>query len=350
MDNNTQKYILPFIIIVLAILAFLVIRPIVVPVVFGLIFAYILDPVYKKLKLKIKSKYFCATIILLATLLILILPFIALIPSTSKEVLTVYTSVTNFEIYPILEKVAPSMLENPQLATEVQAAASHIKSALSKFILTLLQNMILGIPAIIFGIIIFLFTFFFSLIESDKFNDYFSVFFPLSKKHQDKFHKKFDQVTNSILYGELIVGIAQGIIGGIAFYILGVPNALLLTILVALAGVIPVIGPWFVWIPADILLFINGQTGTALSLLIFGLFVLNWVDTFLRPQIVSSKAEMNPAIALIGTIGGTYAFGVLGLLLGPLILAYLILLIEIYKDKDVDESIVLREDKPLETP
>jgi len=138
--------------------------------------------------------------------------------------------------------------------------------------------------------------------------------------------------------------IAQGLIAGIGYFVLGIPKALLLTIVTMIVGIIPVIGPWLVWIPVDIYLFVQGNTALAIGLLIYGLFVINWVDILLRPQIVASKAEMNSAIALIGTIGGIYAFGVIGILLGPLILAYLILLIEIYRDKEA-ESIIIRQEE-----
>ena len=199
---------------------------------------------------------------------------------------------------------------------------------------------------ILFGILIFMFTYFFALIESSNFKNYFSVIFPFSKEHEQKFFDRFEKVTNSVLFGHFIVGIIQGIIAGIGYFILGIPNALLLTVLTLIVGVIPVIGPWLVWIPADIFLFANGMTEPAIGLLIFGLFVINWVDTLLRPFIVSSKAEMNSAIALIGMIGGTIAFGATGFILGPLILAYLILLVEIYKDKK-EESIVFKKETPI---
>jgi predicted PurR-regulated permease PerM len=83
-----------------------------------------------------------------------------------------------------------------------------------------------------------------------------------------------------------------------------------------------------------------------MGILIFGLFVINWIDTLLRPVVVSSRAEMNSAIALIGMIGGTIAFGIVGFILGPLILAYLILLIEIYNDKK-QESIVFKKEPTI---
>jgi predicted PurR-regulated permease PerM len=122
----------------------------------------------------------------------------------------------------------------------------------------------------------------------------------------------------------------------------GVPNAFVLTIVTIFASVLPVIGPSIIWVPTVIYLFIKGNNVAGIQLLIYGLFLINWINVILTPRIISKKAEMNPAIALIGMIGGLYVFGFMGLILGPLILAYLILLIEIYRDKKA-ESILIKE-------
>ena len=225
-------------------------------------------------------------------------------------------------------------------------ASSTLKAAVSDAIVNTFKSTIMNVPSMLFGLLIFIFTYFFALIESDHFKSYFSVVFPFSREHEQKFFDKFEKVTNSVLFGHFIVGIIAGIISGVGYFLLGVPNALLLTFLTIFISVIPVVGPWLIWIPTDIFLFANGMKEPAIGLLIFGLFVINWIDTILRPFVVSSRAEMNSAIVLIGLIGGTIAFGAIGFILGPLILAYLILLVEIYKDKK-EESIVFKKEVPI---
>jgi predicted PurR-regulated permease PerM len=137
------------------------------------------------------------------------------------------------------------------------------------------------------------------------------------------------------------VGFVQGIVAGIGYFMFGVPNAIILTIVTIMVSILPVIGPSLIWVPTVIYLFIKGNNVAGIELLIYGLFLINWIQALLTPRIMSRTAEMNPAIALIGIIGGLYAFGILGLILGPLILAYFILLIEIYRDKK-SESILIK--------
>ena len=347
-EKDYKRFVMPVTILVFAIMAFFILKPLIIWIATGLTLAYILNPLFIRFNRKIKSRYLSSSIVLILTLFVIILPIILFIPATSKQVLEVYGSINSFDGYSLLQKIAPFLLQNPVVSTEIQAALSQMKTALSDWILSYVKDALLNLPNIVLGILITLFTFFFSMIESDKLKEYLSLLFPFQKNYQEKFFDKFQKVTDSVIYGHIIVGLIQGLIAGIGYYILGVPQALLLTILTTVLSVLPIIGPWLVWIPVDIYLFAQGNTGIAMGLLIYGLFVINWIDTLLRPQIVANKAEMNSAIALIGTIGGMYAFGVIGILIGPLVLAYLILLVELYKDKNADTSIVIKEEPPIE--
>jgi predicted PurR-regulated permease PerM len=196
-----------------------------------------------------------------------------------------------------------------------------------------------------------MFTFFFALIEGNNVRQYLSIILPFSKEQEGLFLERFKQVTDSVIFGQFIVGIAQGIIAGIGYFIIGIPNAMLITVLTIIVGILPVIGPAMIWIPVDIYLFLTGQADLGIMLLIYGLFVMSPIDTLMRPILVSEKAQMNSALVLIGMVGGAYAFGFVGFLLGPLIIAALILLIEIYKDKKGnEESILLKEVSSEKTP
>lgn len=343
-DSAFKKFAIPIAILVLAVLAFLIVKPILTPIILGLCLAYIFSPLYNRLTKIVKSKNLSASIIIILNLLIILIPLILLLPAVGRQIFEVYNSIRNADLYQVLVKVIPSTMENQQFSAEITTAITNFQSQLSGFVLVLLEKTITNIPQIIFGTIILLFTFFFALRESHRFREYFTVLFPFPKEYEDKFLRQFERITNSVLYGQFMVGVFQGIIAAIGYFLLGIPNALLLSILTAIVGVLPFVSPWLVWIPVDILLFITGETENAWALMIYGLFVINWIDTILSPRIVSFRAQLNPAIVLIGIIGGIYAFGIIGVLLGPLILSYLILLIEIYRDRK-SESIIFKEEK-----
>lgn len=342
-DKDFKKYSILGLIIVLAVLSVMVVRPLLTPIVLGIFLAYIFYPFYLKLEKKLNKKYLSASIILIVACLIVLIPIIFILPSLANQIMNVYLTLKSLDVGTVIANMIPSLVDNKALYGEVIATMSNFNSILSEWILNFFKSTILNLPEIMFGILILMFTFFFVLIEGINVRQYISVVFPFSKEHEKLFIDRFQQVTDSVIFGQFIVGIAQGLIAGLGYFIIGIPNAMLITVLTVIVGILPVIGPAMIWIPVDLFLFINGQTDMGLMLLIYGLFVMSPIDTLMRPILVSEKAEMNSALVLIGMVGGAYAFGFVGFLLGPLIIAALILLIEIYKDKNSEDSILLKE-------
>ena len=179
--------------------------------------------------------------------------------------------------------------------------------------------------------------FFFTLRDHEKLKEYVSGISPFKKEKEKVLIKQFKQTTSSIIFGFIIVGIIQGIATGAGLLFAGVPKALLLTILAVFASVIPLIGPWLVWVPAAIYLFVIGSTVPAILFTVYGVVVVSSLDNFLRPYLVARKTGTSSVIVLIGMIGGLFVFGLMGIILGPLILAYLVLFMTAYKDKTLSD-------------
>ena len=125
----------------------------------------------------------------------------------------------------------------------------------------------------------------------------------------------------------------------VGFFIFGVPNALLLTLLAVLAGIFPIIGTMIVWVPVVVYLFLEGSNLSAFGISLFGIFS-STIDNFLKPLIISKRTDLHPSLVLVGMIGGLFLFGVLGFVLGPLILAYLLIILETYRKKKTPEFFI----------
>jgi predicted PurR-regulated permease PerM len=139
------------------------------------------------------------------------------------------------------------------------------------------------------------------------------------------------------MIGQVLIGIIQGLALGLGLLIIGLPNVLSLTFLTMVIGIIPVLGAWLVWFPVAIYMFLAGDVTSAIILILYGgLFVSN-IDNFLRPYLLSKSSRLPISIGLIGTIGGLYFLGIAGLILGPLILAYALIIIEFYKEGRLGE-------------
>ena len=345
-EDDFKKAVAAVFTIALLVLAFLIVKPILMAILLGVILSYLLRPLYKKIYKATTSENLSAIIIVLGTLALILIPLVFLIPIIANQTISVYVSMQTIDAVSVLQDNFPSIFSSVSSSANLIAATSSLTSNLANFLLKIFQSILFNIPSILLQTVIILFTFFFVLRDHDKMRDYFVSVSPFSKDSHKKFYEKFTQITNSILYGQLIVGLGQGIVAGFGYFIFGVPNALLLTLLTMLVGVIPVIGPWLVWIPIDIYLFMSGHTTEAIGLLVYGLLVINWIDSLIRPLVLSRMAKMNSAIALIGMVGGLYVFGIMGLILGPLILAYLFLIVEFYREKRKVKSFLIQEEKP----
>jgi len=123
-----------------------------------------------------------------------------------------------------------------------------------------------------------------------------------------------------VVYGILGTALIQALLAGLGFWIAGVPGAILLGVLTFICAVIP-FGPPIVWVPATLWLFAQGRPGWGLFMLLWGFFGISGVDNFLRPYLISQGSKMPFVLIFCGVIGGAFAFGLVGLFLGPTLLA-----------------------------
>lgn len=123
-----------------------------------------------------------------------------------------------------------------------------------------------------------------------------------------------------VIYGILGTAIAQAVVAGLGFWIAGVPGAVLLAVLTFFFAVVP-FGPPLIWVPAALWLFAQDQTGWGIFMLIWGLLAISSVDNVLRPLIISQGSKMPFALIFCGVIGGALAFGLVGVFIGPTLLA-----------------------------
>jgi predicted PurR-regulated permease PerM len=145
---------------------------------------------------------------------------------------------------------------------------------------------------------------------------------PLGDHREILLLERFAEVSRATIKGTVIVGVAQGAIGGIAFAALGIGAPVLWGVVMALLSILPAVGPALVWIPAAILLFANGEIVAGTALVLIGVFVIGLVDNLLRPILVGRDTKMPDYLILLSTLGGLAAFGLAGIIIGPIIAAF----------------------------
>ncbi len=156
---------------------------------------------------------------------------------------------------------------------------------------------------------------------------------PLSPAQVNRLLKNISDTIVANVYGIVTVGVAQGILTGIAMRIVSIPSSLLLGVAAAFASIIPVVGCALVWAPAGIYLLATGSTGKGIFMLIWGVGVVSTADNVIRPWVVSGKVELHPLVLLFFILGGVEAFGFLGIFIGPVVASVLAALFKMLREE-----------------
>ena len=162
-------------------------------------------------------------------------------------------------------------------------------------------------------------------------------YIPFSAKTADALRDRFFNVTEATLLGTMVIGVIQGTLVGTGFAIVGLPNPFFWGTVTAFASILPVLGTSLVWLPAVLVLLVQNRYGAAITMLVIGAGIASNIDNLIRPLIYRRVSHIHPMITLVGAFAGVKLFGLLGLLLGPLAIAYLFELLRFYREEYGEE-------------
>lgn len=347
LDNiHTKKIMTMIILIVLIVLSFLLVRPVLMSIIIALILAFVFTPLYDFLYKRIKSKNISAALIVFFLIFLIVLPIWFLTPILIEQAFGIFQASQQIDFVTPLKSIFPSLFASEQFSAEIGSILSSFTSNVANSVVNSLAKIILNFPIISLQLLVVFFTFFFVLRDKEKVVAYVKSLLPFSKEVEKKIFEYSKGITSSVLYGQVIIGILQGIAAGLGFFIFGVPNALFLTLLAMMAGIFPIIGTTIIWLPVAIYLFMGGNTFAAIGVIIFGL-ISSVVDNFLRPMIVAKRTKIHSSILFISMIGGLFLFGILGFILGPLIISYLLIMLEIYRNRKTPQIFIQEIEKKI---
>lgn len=338
-DIYYRRVMTAILLIFLIVLSFFLLKPVLISIIVALILAFVFSPVYDWLYEKTRSPNLSAGLIILFLILIILLPVWFLTPILINQSFEIFQATQQIDFVTPLQTIFPSLAASEQFSAEIGSILSSFTSNLANLMVNAFAKIILNFPTISLKLVVVLFTFFFVLRDKDIVVSYVQSLMPFSKEVEKKLFEHSKGITASVLYGQIVVGVAQGIIVSIGFFLFGVPNALLLALLATVAGILPIVGTTIIWVPVAIYMFIAGNTILAWGVIVFGL-IASVIDNFLRPIIVSRRTKLHSGIVLISMIGGFFFLGILGFIVGPLIISYLLILLEIYRDKPIPRLII----------
>jgi predicted PurR-regulated permease PerM len=186
-----------------------------------------------------------------------------------------------------------------------------------------------NIGSLVASFFLMIFTFFFVVRDEERLIDMILHLLPLTTSQESQIIGKIKDVAKSALLGTFVTALAQGAAGGIAFFICGLPG-LFWGMVMAFASLIPMVGTALIWVPACLYLLATAHYFLALFLLVWSLAVVGSIDNFVRPLFMQGGSDMHTLVIFFSILGGINAFGLMGLLYGPLMFGLAVVLLYIY--------------------
>jgi predicted PurR-regulated permease PerM len=316
------------------------IRAFLEPVFWATVFAIIFDPVkHRYLAITGGRETWSALLTLLTIIVLVLIPLAFVGYSLSVETVHLYQRIASGRIdiespLTLLERIpmATEYMERfgitkEEILSRISAAAGTVTQYIGASVVSFTQNALRFFVAL--GVM--LYVLFFFLRDGQRILNKIIRTLPLGDDRERELFSKFAGVSRATLKGTLVIGVVQGFIGGLLFWITGINAPVFWGTIMTVFSIIPAVGTGIVWLPAAIILLVNGSIWQGIVLLVGGGVVISLVDNILRPILVGMDTKMPDALILLSTIGGLSMFGITGIVIGPIIAAFFLVVWEIFE-------------------
>lgn len=191
-----------------------------------------------------------------------------------------------------------------------------------------------GVAGTVVQMVFVIFTMYYLFRDGDKIWTAVRDALPLNRDQANSIMTRTREVIGASVYGVFIIAIIQGALGGLAFWALGLPSAMVWGVAMVFLSMIPMLGAFLVWVPAAIYLAVTGQYVKAIILVVWGTLVIGMVDNLLRPKLVGDRTRLHELLIFFAVLGGLQVFGVLGIVFGPVVLAVTMALMDVFRVAD----------------
>lgn len=306
----------------------LMVRPFLGVLAWAVVLVIVFHPVHQRLATRIKRRGLRAFVSCLLVVIIIVLPLVVLTTVVAQELA---------KVIPNLPSQTSDLLNSPtspvakisgwlqgRFGIDTVSSKAFVVDQLKQSSdwllgssLNLMGNIVSGIVRAFFV----LFTMYYLFKDGDKIVDKLPAALPLSKAQSEVIIVRTKEVVSASVYGVVAIAAIQGFLGGTAFWALGIPSPLLWAVLMAFICMIPLAGSFLVWLPLSIYLIATGHWTKAIILIVWGALVISTIDNFLRPKLVGGQTKLHELLVFFSVLGGLSVFGLLGIVLGPVVLA-----------------------------
>ncbi len=331
-----------FLVLLIAITAafFYMVRSFLIPVLLAAVFTALFYPMYERLLKLTKqnaglSAFVCCVVLLLG----LLAPVYVLADLISQEAAAFYQSAGQ-KLREIIAQGDAGLLGEIKNSVWVQrlgldqidwqAELQNFAKTASTMLFDFLNKTSASTFDLIANLFVTLFTMYYFFKEGTALIQRLKFLMPLDDAYEDALIQRFASVSKATLKGTLVIAIVQGVLGGLTLWLFGISSPLLWGMVMVVLSIIPMVGAWLVLYPIALVQILIGHTWEGVAIFIIGALVIGNVDNLLRPKLVGRDAGMHDLMIFFSTLGGIGVFGVMGFVLGPVLAALFLTILDIY--------------------
>jgi predicted PurR-regulated permease PerM len=323
---------------------YLVFAPFLAPIIWAAILAMLFFPLYIAVLRWCRGRETVAAIALtLFVILIIVLPTISLSSVITREAASLYARLSEWvssgELNESVARLRASrvgrLFERFLQGYEIDwsAVARTSMDTAGAVVVTQVTSVARNVAVFLLDFTIMLFTLFFLFRDGERMYRRLRDLIPLDTRHKDAIFTGLYETLSAVTQGMVVTAVAQGLLTWLALWALGLPYTAFLGVLAGFLSLVPFVGAAGVWVPCTIYLFAAGEVVRALILLAYGSLVISMVDNVLRPLLIGGQTRLPTLFLFFGILGGVQVYGVLGIFLGPVLLAIVVAFVRIYQEQ-----------------
>lgn len=336
-----------FLIIVSFYLFYVVFSPFIIPIIWAIILAIVFSPVYRWLNRRLKGrKSLSALVMTTLVVLLIVLPSAFILSMLANEAISAYAyfamgletgrfqSILEVKDHPIIQGLWRQLNQYVDLSElDLNSLLLENLRRVSTFAINQTSRIIKGFSFLIVNFCLVIISLYYVFKDGDQLLRKVRDAIPLASQDKDLLFNRLEEMIYATLYGGILVALLQGFLGGFAFWFLGISSPFFWGTLMVFLSFLPIIGSFLVWGPVVIYFFFQGSLLKGIILLVWGGVVVGLSDNFLRPILISKRTKLHTILLFFGVLGGIRSFGLLGLIVGPLVVTIGITILDIYSEK-----------------
>jgi predicted PurR-regulated permease PerM len=328
-------------------LFYVVFSPFVIPIVWALILAFVFYPLYRWLNRRLKGRRsLCALVMTAFVVLLIVFPAVYILSMLAHEAISVYAFFENglktgrfqpilgLKDHPIIQGLWQRLDQYVDLSgLDLNSLLLENLKKVSVFAINQTSKIIRGFSFFIINFFLATISLYYVFKDGDQLLKRIREAIPLAPQDKDLLFTRLEEMVHATIYGGILVALLQGFLGGLAFWFLGLPSPVFWGTVMAFLSFLPIVGPFVVWGPVVLYFFFEGTFLKGIVLLAWGGAVVGLSDNFLRPILISKRTKLHTMLLFFGVLGGIKSFGLLGLILGPLVVTICMTILDIYSEK-----------------